>query len=278
NTEAHMDRFTRAVKSMSVAFGESTEALSGGLYDILSASVAPEQALHVLSVAVKAARAGMTDTKVAADALTTVLNSYGMAASRAAEVSDLLFTIVKRGKTTFAQLAPQIGKVASIAAVANVSLEELGAMIALLTRVGLSTDRAMTAIRATITSFLKPTEEAAEYAKRLGFVMSSATLKAEGLRGVFERISHLPPDAIAKLFPNVRALAGIIPALSHIRELSADIQGMVKSAGSTEVAYKKMTNTLAFQFDKVKQSVKILAVEIGEALLGTIKELVASVS
>jgi len=65
--EKHMDRFRTAIRKMAVEFGESTEALAGGLYDILSASVAPQHALGVLEASVRAAKAGLTDTKTAAD-------------------------------------------------------------------------------------------------------------------------------------------------------------------------------------------------------------------
>ena len=68
----HMDAFKKGIRAMAVEFGESTETLAGGLYDILSASIPAEKALDVLSVAVRAAKAGMTDTKTAADAITTV--------------------------------------------------------------------------------------------------------------------------------------------------------------------------------------------------------------
>ena len=88
-----MKRFTDGVRRMSVEFGESTEALAGGLYDILSASVAPGKALDVLAVAARAAKAGLTDTKTAADAITTILNSYGLAAEDAGKVSDWMSTL-----------------------------------------------------------------------------------------------------------------------------------------------------------------------------------------
>ena len=69
--DKHMGRFRKAVRQMAVEFGESTEALAGGLYDILSASIPAEKAIDVLAVSVRAAKAGMTDTKTAADAVTT---------------------------------------------------------------------------------------------------------------------------------------------------------------------------------------------------------------
>jgi len=266
DSDRWMGTFREGIRKLAVETGESTDALAGGLYDILSASVAPAKALDVLAAATKAAKAGMTDTKTAADAITTILNSYGLAAERAADVSDWLFAVVKRGKTTFGQLAPSIGMVASTAATAGVPLEELGAMVATLTRNGVQTDNAITAINRTIATFLKPTDDAAEYARQLGFELSSVTLKAEGLEGVFRRIAGLPPDAVARLFPNIRALRGVLPALKRLDEFAGDVELMRDRAGKAEDAYAKMADTLAHQFNRLKQAAVIAAGRVGEAL------------
>ena len=273
----HMKEFRREIRRMSVEFGESTETLAAGLYDILSASIPAGKALGVLSVAARAAKAGLTDTGTAADAITTVLNSYGLSADRAGDVSDLLFSIVKRGKTTFAELAPNIGNVANLAATAGVSLEEMGASVALLTRNGIKTEEAMTALRAIVQAFLKPSKEGAELAKKLGFEMNVATLRSEGLAGVFERISKLPPDAIAQLFPNVRALKGVLPALASLEGFADDIDTMTKRAGTTEIAYAKMTATLSHSFGQLKQSAIAVLSVIGEAIAEPVAKAAAAV-
>ena len=75
-----MDAFRKGVRQLGVEFGESTDVLAKGLYDILSASIAPARALEVLTVAAKAARGGVTDTAVAVDGLTSLLNAYGLSA------------------------------------------------------------------------------------------------------------------------------------------------------------------------------------------------------
>jgi len=268
----HMDRFRAGIRSMSVEFGESTDTLSRGLYDILSASIAPAKALDVLAVSAKAAKAGLTDTGVAADAITTILNSYKLSADQAGSVSDLLFAIVKKGKTTFAELAPSIGMVASTASVAGVPLEELGAMIATLTRNGVQTANAVTAVNRVIATFLKPTDDAAAYAKTLGFDLSSTTLHAEGLEGVFRKIATLPPDAIARLFPNIRALRGVLPALQDMSGLTEDIAFMANRAGRTEEAYAKMAATLSHAFDQLKQKGVLLLSVIGEQLAEAVRD------
>ncbi|MCP4566473.1 MAG: phage tail tape measure protein, partial [FCB group bacterium] len=269
DTGMHMDGFTESVREMSIEFGESTETLTAGLYDILSASIAPAKALDVLGVSAKAAKAGMTDTGVAADAITTILNSYGMSADNALDVSDALFKTVKAGKTTFGELAPNIGKVASLAAQSGVSIDEMGASLATMTRAGVKTEDAITSLSAILSTFLAPTKEAVEFASSLeggGFELNAATLKAEGLFNVFKRISKLPPDAIAKLFPNIRAMRGVLPALGNMEGLAADLEAMGNRAGATETAYQKMTDTMAFSLGQLRQTAVAVFVSIGEVL------------
>jgi TP901 family phage tail tape measure protein len=262
----YMNAYKDGIRKMSVEFGEGTDTLAKGLYDILSASIDPAKALDVLAVSAKAAKAGLTDTGIAADAITTILNSYGLSADYAQSVSDLMFQTVRKGKTTFAELAPSIGMVATTAASAGVPLEELGAAIATMTRNGVKTENAVTALNAIISTFLKPTDEAAAYAKTLGFEMSSAAIKSEGLEGIFRKISKLPPDAVSKLFPNIRALRGVLPALRNMKGFSDDVATMKNRAGATEEAYAKMANTLSMSFARLKQAGMLALSVIGEAL------------
>ena len=49
NPAKYMDTYKKAIRDMAVEFGESTEALANGLYDILSASIPAEKALDVLT-------------------------------------------------------------------------------------------------------------------------------------------------------------------------------------------------------------------------------------
>lgn len=267
-----MDEYRARVREMSIEFGESTSTLAKGLYDILSASIAPARALDVLTVSARAAKAGVTDTGIAADAITTILNSYALGAAQAADVSDWLFTVVKRGKTTFAELAPQIGLVASTAASAGVSLEEMGALFAVLTRSGVRTENTITAVNQIIMSFLKPTKEATAFAKDFGVALSVAAIQGEGLVAILRKISDLPPDAIAKIFPNVRALRGAIPALKNFAAFLEDLELMGQRAGKTDAAFRKMAANMSYGLDQAKQAMIILAITIGEALAGPAKE------
>ncbi|GAI57679.1 unnamed protein product, partial [marine sediment metagenome] len=77
--------------------------------------------------------------------------------------------------TTFAELAPSIGKVAATASMAGLSFDDLGACIATMTRAGIRTEETMTAINGVLIAFLKPTDEAIEAAAKFGLELNTNT-------------------------------------------------------------------------------------------------------
>lgn len=255
-----------AVRAMSVEMGEGTETLSKGLYDILSAGVDAAHALDVLAVSAMAARAGVSDTGTAADAITTILNAFSLEANQAGDVADWFFAVIRKGKTTFPELAAGIGNVASIAASANVELDELGAMLATLTASGVKTDVAITSLRSIISAFLKPTTDAAAAAKEYGFELSSATLRTLKLSGVMQKLAGLSPDAIAKIFPNIKAMSGVLPALNNMGKHMENLAAMEDRAGAAAEAFAIKMNTLAAAWDKAKASLIDVATEVGKSL------------
>jgi TP901 family phage tail tape measure protein len=271
----HMKRFSSEIQRMSMQFGESTGTLAKGLYQILSATIDASKALGVLHASAKAAIAGLSDTTTAADLITTVLNSYNMQASQATEVSDILFATIKRGKTTFAELAQFLGKLTAVSSEVGVAFEEVTATIALLTRNGIQTEVAVTAIRQALASLLKPAKQSADEFERIfGMAMSPKALQQMGgLPGFLEKLSTRSSKEIATMFPNVRALMGVLPAATNNAELSQDVLAMQNSAGATEEAYEKMSKTLAFQLERLKKSFVVFLQVLGKQFMPEVKDL-----
>ena len=275
HTGPQMEKFKKQLRSMAVEFGESTSSLSKGLYDVLSASVPVEHAMSVLRVSSKAAAAGMTDTGTAADVLTTMMNAYNLEATDAGRVSDILFNVVKRGKTTFPELAQSIGMVATSAAKAGLTIEELGGFYASLTRAGINTQISTTGIRAVLSTFMSPAKEAAEAAKEFGFELNTATLRSKGIVGILKllaKVANENPDALAKMFPNVRAITALLPAAANAEAFAEDVRSMGAAAGATEEAFEKMKETVSFAFGKIKQSVVVALGEVGEGIMAGLKK------
>ena len=262
-----LPRYREQLRSMSKEFGEGTETLSKGLYDILSASIAPAKALDVLAVSARSAKAGITDTGIAADAITTILNSYSLEADRAGEISDKLFTIVKLGKTTFAELAPNIGKITALAATAGLSFDDLGANLATMTRAGVQTEIAVTSLRAIMLSFLKPQSDSIEMARRYGVELNSNTLRTIGLTGVIQKLKKATAEELAVIVPTSRAITGFAAAIQKADALTGDYDSMLNSHGATQKAFQKIADDSSFKLDQMNQQYIDLKRTVGDEVI-----------
>ena len=255
------------INALAREFGESTEMLTRGLYDIISAGVDSGNATEVLRQSVIAAKAGISDTAVAADALTTVMNSYGMQAKDVSDISDTFFTTIKQGKTTFDQLAPQIGRVASIAATAGVSFDEVGAVLGILTKNMGVTDEAITGLRAALITFLKPQDTAIIAADKFGINLSSAALKGDGLIKTLGKLKNATADQRAEIFRESRALIAANILIDKYQEGLEALEQQQNNTGESLRAMKTATDNVQHSWDKFKEGIKGMARDIGDDLL-----------
>jgi len=246
-----MGQFSDGIRGLAKDFGESTSTLSKGLYEILSAAFAPEDAMSFLSVAVRAAIGGISDTATAVDGLTSILNAFQMSAKAAANVSDVMFNTVLRGKITFTELAEQIGRVAPMARAAGTSFEVMMGALATMTRQGLSMDEAVT---------------------RMANILKQAPMQAKDLVGLISRYVGADLGTIIIDFPEIRAATGVAALAGDIEGLVYDINLMYNSTGAADEAFKKMTGGTIYELSRLWQVVKDVAISVGEALAPAIKK------
>jgi len=288
-SKVDMGALRDGVLKLSNAYGESPVGLTKALYQVVSAGVDAKDSIAFLEVATKAAIGGVTDTKTAVDALTSVVNAYGLKASDAGYASDILFQTIKAGKTTMAELAPAIGQVAPLASSAGVKLEEMSAALATLTLSGLSTSESATALRGLMNSLLKPTEDATKFSKQLGIQWGVEALQAKGLTGVLKDIIDKTGGsvkAMSLLVPEVRGMNAALQLTGPAAEKYTKVLGdMGDAAGATEEAAEKMKNSLDFEWNTFTQNVKNAATQLAafaskviRPAIGTLNELAIATS
>ena len=259
-------KMSEGVRGLAVEFGATTEELTGGLYQALSAGVPKDNAIDFLRVAAMAAQAGVTDVKTAVDGISSVLNAFEMDASQAEEVADSLFTTVRGGKTTFAELAQNIGKVAPIANAAGVSMDEMNALLVQMTKRGLSTEEATTALKGTLTALIKP---AGDLASQLGNV------KKNGLVATLEdmvKASGGSVESLAKLFPNVRGLLGVLSSGLNGGGINKTLDEFANKAGNASRASGLIAGTMSKQFDVMQSKAGEALLRVGEGLVPEVQK------
>ena len=176
-TKGQLDSLGSQLERLSSSIPQSAQQLAAGLYDAIGSGITDvAEAMQVLEVAAKAGQAGATSTAVAMDALTSAINAYGMEASDAGQLADVMFRAMDKGKLTFEEIAGNLGQVISTAAVAGVQFEEIAAAFATLTKGGVGAAEAATAVNQAILTIIQPSEQAAAYAEQLGIEFNAAAL------------------------------------------------------------------------------------------------------
>jgi len=251
----------QSLLSLSNEYSDKAANQAKAFYNILSAGTTDTvDALQVLTAANKAAVAGLTDVNTAANGLLSVVNSYGADVISAAQASDILFTTVREGRTTFPELANNIGRVASIASSAKVAFSEVGGALAFVTKSGVKTDEAVVGLRALLTNVIGPTEGVAKAAKSMGIEFNATALQTKGLGGFMEDLAKKTGGNVEKLrelFPNVRAFnVAVKIAGGDLADFNRILEETGGATGSTDKALKTITDSAAFQFDKLTNQLR----------------------
>jgi TP901 family phage tail tape measure protein len=275
-SEGGLKRLEAQVLRLSTAVGKSPTELADGLYSIVSSGFKAADALKILTAGAKAARAGLTDTATATDAITGVLNAYNLKASDSRKVSDLLFQTVNVGVENFTQLAGSLGKVLAPAKGLGVSLKDLLGAQAALTLQHNSADEAATQLGMVMAALTKPSKGLAKELKDLGYESGQAAVAHLGFKGVLDQLgkaAHGNQALLASWFGNIRAFRGVngLEGTTHGVELfSRSVKAMddaTKGAGVTQKVYNEQQKSTAAQFDHLRASIDVAAVTIGTALL-----------
>ena len=278
-----MRALSKAALEQAAAFNSQPVTQTAALYQIISAgATSAAQATNTLTAANKLAIGGVTDVATAADGLTSVLNAYGAKVKDATAVSDAMFVAVKSGKTKIAELASSLGVVAPLAAQTGVTFDELAAATAALTKGGISTNVAITGLRAILAAVSKPSEEALKMAKALGLEFNSAALEAKGFAGFLADLQAKTggnTDALAKLFGGVEALVPVMALSGQAGEDFANILDLMsEKAGATDEAFKKIESGAAFQSQRILSTFAAKAIEVGTAIAQTLTPALTTVA
>ena len=254
-----MEKASQAILDVSSSMGVSAEDLSESVYQAISASVDSADAVNFAAQAVKLAKGGFTDAATAVDTLTTILNAYGKKTSETEHVMDVLIKTQNLGKTSVDALGKSMAQTIPFAASYNVSLEDLSASYAILTKNGTKTAEASTKIKAMLTelgdtgSIVGKTlkEETGESFLQL---MSSGKSLYDIL-DVLQQSVGGSTEAFNQLWSSVEAQAAALTlAKGGAAEYETTLSAMNRSSGAAESAYNTMADTAEESSARAKAS------------------------
>ena len=272
-TGKELDSFAEASKRMANETGISSAKTSEAMFFIASAGLEGAAAISVLEQASKASASGLGDVAQIADLATSALNAYGSETLSAEGATDVLTAAVREGKLSSEELAGAMGGVLPIASNLGVSFDEVGATLAAMSRTGTNAANGATQLNSILAGLLKPTNQAEDALRSMG--LSSAGLKQqikdEGLLSVLETLKtefDKNSDAAAQVFPNIRALKGVLDLTGKSAETTKIIFDKLSIAqGSTKKAFDATSKSASFKLKKALNGARESFAQMGSVLL-----------
>lgn len=270
-SEKPMSQMREELINLSNASGYSLEDLAEAEYQAVSASVETGKAVDFLTDATRLARGGFTSTTRAVDLLTTVINAYGYEAEDAAYISDVLLRTQNDGKTIIDELAGSMGTVIPTAANYNVSLEQLAAAYATMTKQGVNTSRATTFLNAMFTELEKSSSTIsktldAKTGKSFAQLMGEGKSLAEVLSILYDAVDQ-DNEQFQRLFGNIRSGKAASALLTDdFGILNKEVERMSNALGQTDHAMAVL-ETPSLKAKRALQQLKNSSMELGTQLM-----------
>lgn len=249
------------IQALSRETGKTTDDLTAGYYDLVSAGVSVDDALAVLRDSAILGTGALGSTAEAVDLVTSALNAYGLDASESTRVTDIFAKAVADGKVTAAELGNSIAQIAPVASAAGVSIEEVSSGFAFLTAKGVPAAAAATQMRAAVSALLTPSEALnriqtqtginfAELAKEKGLAVALEELRkaTEGSATALDKLATVSEKDFPKALQSMQKELGLT---------NSDVEKFIKIAGK----------------DGAAAAINDLAVQVGEGDSGFAKAL-----
>lgn len=262
---------------LSTETGRGAGEIADATYQAISASVDTADAVSFVGTSVGLAKAGFLETADAVDVLTTIINAYGLEASDAGRLSDILIQTQNDGKTTVNELSQSMGQVIPLASAYGVNIENLAASYAQLTKNGVATAQAGTYLKSML-------NELGDSGSDVGEILKSKTGKSFGqlmndgmslgdVLGILNDSVNGDSEALAGLWSSSEASTGALSILSSgVGAFNDELGNMQDSTGNVADALETLSTPSAKAQESLN-AVKNAGIELGSAALEAIAPL-----
>ena len=156
-------------KQLGATTSFSAKEAAEGMENLASAGFDTNQIMAAMPGLLDLAASDSLDLGTAADIAASTLNGFGLEASQAAHVADVLAKAAADTNAGITDTGEAMKYIAPVAATMGQSLEEVTAAIGLMSNAGIKGGQAGTTLRTALTRLANPSEKAAELMEDLGF-------------------------------------------------------------------------------------------------------------
>lgn len=291
--ESQMSR----VKAISGATGEEFEQLKAqamqlgadtsfsasqaaeGMENLAEAGFTTSEIMSAMPGLLNLAAASGEDLASSSDIAASTLRGFGLAASDAAHVADVLAANANRTNSSVADTGEAMKYIAPLARAAGLSLEETAAAIGIMANAGIQGSQAGTSLRGALSRLSKPTDDMAAAMDELGISfydsngkMKSLTEQVGMLRQATEGMTYEQKNNYLVTLYGQEALSGMLALINEGEGSLGELTEAYRSCdGEAQKAAETMQDNLSGALEQLSGSAETLGLAFYNSVANNLK-------
>jgi TP901 family phage tail tape measure protein len=260
---------------------QGPEKLSEALYHLKSVGMDNVQAMSALKVASDLAAVGQSDLEATTNALAGAWRTGIKGAETFSKTASTVNAIIGAGNMRMDQFTAAIGTgILPSAKSFGLSLQQVGAALALMTDEGIPAVDAATRLRMSFSLLGAPSKAADKQLKKIGLTgldLAEAMRGPQGLIGAVSLLKQHLDDSglsaarqsqiLSRSFGGGRSSAGILTLLNNLDVLKKKQIQVNNSMGKYGAAVAEQRKTVKAQLDLIESNLNVFAIKTGNKLL-----------
>lgn len=251
----------------------ATEAAQG-MENLAAAGFTTTEIMDAMPGLLDLAAASGEDLATSSDIAAATLRGFGLEASEAGHVADVLAEAANRTNTSVSETGEAMKYIAPVANAMGLSLEEVAAAIGIMANAGIQGSQAGTTLRGALTRLSNPTDEMKQAMSELGVSFYDSQGKMKPLAQQIELLKNATKGMtdeqknqyLATLY-GTESLSGMLALINAgPGELNSLTQAFQQSSGAAKQTADTMKDNLQGSFEGLTGSLETLGIRVFEKL------------
>lgn len=279
-----------AMKESALQLGATTSKsgseVAGAMTELAAKGFDANQVIAAMPGIISAAEASGEDLALTSDTVSSALNAFGMEASDATKVADVMAMTANKSAAGIEDLQYAFKYAATPAAQLGISMEELAAATGIMTSAGLKGEQAGTTLRASLLRLVDPPRAAANQMRDLGFTATNADGSFKSLETIVGELSKSMDGmtdsqkaaALSTIF-GTESVSGMMALIAKgPAELGKFSDALENSGGASQKAADQMKAGIGGALENLQGAFESVLITIGDQLVPVVQFLANALS
>jgi TP901 family phage tail tape measure protein len=279
-TPAEIKKLEQAALDLGASTSKSATEVAQGMEIMAAMGYNTNQILAAMPGIIAAAEASGEDMAMVAETVSAALNAFGLEASEASRVADILAQAANDSAAGVQDMQYTFKYAAPIAKQLGISLEQLAAATEIMANNGIKGEQAGTTLRAALIRLSDPPREAANTLEALGVKITDANGKMLPFSNIIGQLAEKTKDmsnaqklaALSTIFGTEAASGMLTVVEAGPQKLDQLTKSLQNSAGASQEAAKKMKDNLKGSLEELQGAFETAQITIGNALAPAIEK------